>query len=126
MSELTDHYRRLLGLDAAWEVTKVDFQPDEKRVEIAIVYVGGRLVYPGCGESCSQADKGEERSRRHLDTMQFETRIRAAAPRSDCRACGVRRWPSPGRASIPDSRFSSRPVRDGGRIVVRGHEVLRV
>jgi transposase len=90
MSELTEHYRRLLGLDNAWELTKVDFQPDEKRVEITIVHIGGRLVCPGCGQSCTQADKGEERSWRHLDTMQFETRIRAAVPRSDCRACGVK------------------------------------
>lgn len=90
MSELTEHYRRLLGLDAAWEVGRVDFQPDEKRVEITVAHGGGRLACPECGRSCARADTGNERTWRHLDTMQFETRIRAAIPRSDCPACGVK------------------------------------
>ena len=84
MSELTEHYRRLLGLDEAWRVAKVDFRPDEKRVEIAVEHVGGRLVCPECGGSCTQADAAEERSWRHLDTMQFTTKVVARLPRGRC------------------------------------------
>lgn len=90
MNELTEHYRRLLGLDEAWQVAKVDFRPEEKRVEITVEHGGSRLTCPGCGASCSQADKADERTWRHLDTMQFETRIRAAVPRCRCPACGVK------------------------------------
>jgi transposase len=90
MNELTEHYRRLLGLDEAWRVGAVDFRPDEKRVEITVAHVGGRLLCPECGASCSQADMADQRSWRHLDTMQFETRIRAAVPRCRCPACGVK------------------------------------
>lgn len=90
MSELTEHYRRLLGLDEAWRVTGVDFRPDEKRVEIAVAHGGGRLTCPECTASCPQADTAEERTWRHLDTMQFETRIRAAVPRCRCPQCGVK------------------------------------
>src|SRR5436190_2065304 len=42
MSELTEHYRRLLGLDEAWQVAKVDFRPEEKRVEITVEHGGAR------------------------------------------------------------------------------------
>jgi transposase len=90
MSELTEHYRRLLGLDESWRVANVALQPLEKRVEITVEHVGGRLTCPECGAGGPQADRAEERTWRHLDTMQFETRIRAAVPRCRCPACGVK------------------------------------
>ena len=68
----------------------VDLRPQEKRVEIAVEHVGGRLTCPECGTSGPQADQAERRSWRHLDTMQFETRITAAVPRCGCPACGVK------------------------------------
>lgn len=52
MSDLTEHYRRLLGLDEAWRVTRVDFRPDEKRVEIGVAHGGVRLTCPECSASC--------------------------------------------------------------------------
>ena len=35
-------------------------------------------------------DHAPERTWRHLDTMQFETRVVAWTPRADCKACGVK------------------------------------
>lgn len=90
MSELTEHYRRLLGLEQTWRVAAVDFQPDAKRVEIKLEHGGGMLMCPECGVACSQADLADERTWRHLDTMQFETRLRARVPRSQCDRCGVK------------------------------------
>ncbi len=81
MSELREQYQRLPGLDESWRVARVDLRPQEKRVEIAVEHVGGRLTCPECGASGPQADQAERRSWRHLDTMQFETRITAAVPR---------------------------------------------
>ena len=90
MSELTDHYRVLLGLDASWRVEQVDFSLPEKKVEIAVVHAGGGLCCPDCGTACSRADLAPERQWRHLDTMQFQTVIRARIPRADCPSCGVK------------------------------------
>jgi len=90
MSKLTEHYRLLLGLDASWEVSEVSLSLEGKRVEIALQYAGGRVVCPDCGGSCTIADHGPEREWRHLDTMQFETILRARVPRSKCAACGVK------------------------------------
>lgn len=90
MSELTKHYRLLLGLDAAWEVSNVDLSLKENRVDILLTHLGGSVGCPECGESCSIADHAPERTWRHLDTMQFETRLRARTPRANCPACGVK------------------------------------
>jgi transposase len=90
MSELTEHYRVLLGLDANWRVEQVDFSLEEKKVEIRLSHIGGSLCCPECGASCPQADLAPERQWRHLDTMQFQTVIRARIPRSKCPQCGVK------------------------------------
>ena len=66
MSELTEHYRVLLGLDANWRVEQVDFSLEEKNVEIRLAHVGGSLCCPECGSSCPQADLAPERQWRHL------------------------------------------------------------
>ena len=90
MSKLTEHYRQLLGLDASWEVSEVSLSLEEKRVEIALVHRGGRVICPECDAKCSIADHAPERTWRHLDTMQFETVLRARTPRTKCKTCGVK------------------------------------
>jgi transposase len=90
MSELTRHYSVLLGLDTAWEVSEVSLSLEEKRVEILVTHKGGAVACPECGVECSIADHAPERTWRHLDTMQFETRLRARVPRASCQACGVK------------------------------------
>jgi len=90
MSELTNHYRMLLGLDSSWRVDRVDFSLEAKKVEIALVHVGGPLTCAECGATCSQADLAPERQWRHLDTMQFQTILHARVPRAQCSVCGVK------------------------------------
>lgn len=90
MSELTKHYALLLGLDKAWRVSDVHLATGLKRVEIALDPTGTPLVCPDCGKTCPGYDMGEERAWRHLDTMQFETRITARVPRCKCPDCGVK------------------------------------
>ncbi len=90
MSDLSDHYRLLLGLDAAWVVSDVSLCLEDKRVEILLEHRGGRGKCPECGVECSIADHAPERTWRHLDTMQFETRLRARTPRVNCQVCGVK------------------------------------
>lgn len=90
MNKLTEHYRQLLGLDASWEVSGVSLSLEEKRVEIVLRRRGGAVVCPKCGAECGIADHTPERTWRHLDTMQFETILRARVPRAKCKACGVK------------------------------------
>jgi len=90
MNTLKQHYRQLLGLDAAWEVSDVTLCVEEKRIEILLRHRGGKVECPECGALCSIADHAPERSWRHLNTMQFETHLRARVPRSNCKSCGVK------------------------------------
>lgn len=90
MNDLKTHYRLLLGLDEAWDVQDVDLDLEANRVEIRLEYVGKQLCCPECQASCPRADTAPARRWRHLDTMQFETIIEAAIPRSKCAQCGVK------------------------------------
>ena len=91
MSDLNRHYSELLGLDDSWQVDDVDLELTASRVVIRISHRGGRLICPECGDGNSgQADRGPERTWRHLDTMQFTTELRARIPRSRCPDCGVK------------------------------------
>ena len=90
MDTLDHHYRLLLGLDDSWQVVSVDLLPEHNRVEIRIRHLGGKVACPECQGACSIADHAPERQWRHLDVMQFETRILSSTPRSRCETCGVK------------------------------------
>lgn len=88
---LNDHYSLLLGLDKHWEVERVDLQLAAKRVRIDLRHVrGAALSCPQCQNACTIFDHAPEREWRHLDTMQFETVLRARVPRCQCADCGVK------------------------------------
>ena len=90
MNELNNHYCMLLGLNEAWQVKTVDLSMESKSVLIHLEHRTGPLTCPECGAVCTQADMAPERSWRHLDTMQFETILKARVPRCDCQKCGVK------------------------------------
>jgi transposase len=90
MNTLEKHYRLLLGLNEEWHVASVDLSLENSRVEIRLQHAGGRVECPECGGSCSRADYAPERTWRHLDTMQFETILKARTPRAKCKKCGVK------------------------------------
>lgn len=104
MNELHEHYRLLLGLDAQWQVQDVKLSLEARRVEIELAHAGGKLKCPECGNECSRHDLAPERTWRHLDTMQFESLIRARAPRCNCPACGVKTVSIPW--AVPHGRFT--------------------
>ena len=74
MESLAEHYERLLGLDGDWQV----FDVEEQRVAIRLESVAGaEFCCPECGEKRSLKDHAKQREWRHMDTMQFETVMRA-------------------------------------------------
>lgn len=88
---LHHHYQLLLGLDNQWEVEGVDLNMAAKAVTISLRHVGkAGVVCSGCQSTCGIFDHAPERQWRHLDTMQFETVLKARVPRSQCRSCGVK------------------------------------
>ena len=111
-NELQKHYGQLLGIGSPWEVKTVALKLADKRVEIELAWQWGAAAScPECGRKCSIHDSAPERTWRHLDTMQFETLIRARVPRADCSEHGVKTmkvpWAAPaGRFTLLFERFA--------------------
>jgi transposase len=77
----------------------------EKQVDIELGWQWGAAAKcPECSRECSIHDSAPERTWRHLDTMQFETLIRARVPRADCPEHGVKTMKVPWAA--PQGRFT--------------------
>lgn len=104
MTNLNEHYFQLLGLDDDWQVDCVDLAMMDKTVTIRLSFCGDRPTCPECDGSCNLKDHAPERTWRHLDTMQFETRIVARTPRVKCESCGVKTCAVPWAAK--SSRFT--------------------
>jgi len=90
-NELQRHYGLLLGIQSPWQVKDVKLELEQKPVEIELVWgAGAKGSCPVCGQECSVYDDAPERTWRHLDTMQFQTVIRARVPRIECEVDGVK------------------------------------
>jgi transposase len=99
-NELRNHYGLLLGIEKPWQVEEVNLHLESKKVELLLVWSPGHKAQcPVCGQECGLYDLAPERTWRHLDTMQFETIIRARTPRVECPTDGVKTiqvpWPEP-------------------------------
>lgn len=130
-NELHRHYALLLGVQSPWSVRDVKLDLAARKVEIALEWArGSRVPCPQCGASCPIADHGPERTWRHLDTMQFETLIRARVPRSQCPEHGVKTiavpWAGPGsRFTLLFERFAIE-VLQASRSFRQAAELLRL
>jgi len=97
-------YRRILGLEAPWDVVDVELDVDGQEVHVHVQHRGTALRCPECQAKCAAYDH-RRRSWRHLDTCQFKTILVADVPRVECAEHGVRTvavpWAEPG------SRFTA-------------------
>lgn len=97
-------YQALLGLNTPWYVARVDLQLKQGEVHVWVEHGESRWTCPECSEVCPLYDHAEERTWRHLDTMQFTTLLHARAPRVSCDDHGVRQVKLPW--AEPKSRFT--------------------
>jgi transposase len=92
---ISSHYQQLLGLPSSWKVEHVDLSLGEKRVVIELRHKDKKVACPVCGEMCSIYDHTGEEKWRHLDTMQFETILKARLPRCQCPEHGIKTIQAP-------------------------------
>jgi len=87
---LKEHYGQLLNLVHPWMVADVELDTEKLGITIHVATVSGeKIPCPTCGKPCSKEDHREERSWRHLDTMQFTTTIVCRTPRISCPEHGI-------------------------------------
>lgn len=85
-----EFFEKLLGFGPDWGVASIDLLDDGSTVELGLEHRReGAVECPECGRVCALHDHARERRWRHLDMLQYETRIRARIPRCDCPECGV-------------------------------------
>ena len=100
-----EFFEKLLGFGPDWGVGSIELMDGGSVVELALEHRrAGRVECPGCGELFPLHDHARERKWRHLDMLQYETRIRASIPRCDYPECGVRQIEVPW--ATPNARFT--------------------
>jgi transposase len=94
-----------LGLTPPWTVTRSDFDPDAKRLDIQIDFTpGSRFPCPNCGAADCPAYDTERMTWRHLNFFQYQAWLNARVPRLRCDTCGIRKAHVPW--ARPDSGFT--------------------
>jgi transposase len=80
-----------LGLKPPWQVSSLEFNLDQKRLDIKIDFLkGSTFSCPECGQIDLKAYDTVEKSWRHLNFFQHETYLTVRVARIDCPKCGVR------------------------------------
>ena len=99
-------YRRILGIEAPWQVDTVELKLEAGEVHVCLVH-RDRMKWPcpECGLACKLYDHQTERQWRHLDTCQYRTILHAEPPRSACPEHGARVVKLPW--AEPSSRFTA-------------------
>ncbi len=90
MMEIEEHYGQLLGVQSPWDICSVDLKISEQRVDIIVEYGDNEGPCPECGTISPKHDDRNERTWRHLDTMQFATYLHCKVPRVRCKTHGVK------------------------------------
>ena len=88
--EIEEHYNHLLGIQSPWQISDVDLDIQEQRVDIDIEYADDVGPCPECGAISPKHDDRNKRSWRHLDTMQFSTYLHCQLPRVRCKTHGAK------------------------------------
>jgi transposase len=101
----TELYAQILGLGKPFSVARVELSVAKGNVGIWVEHeAGARFGCPECNADCAVYDHAEERTWRHLDTMQLQTLLHARIPRVNCSEHGVRQVRVPW--AEPKSRFT--------------------
>jgi transposase len=94
-----------LGLTAPWTVSRSDFHPSARRLDIEIDFApGSRFACPTCGAADCPAYDTERMTWRHLNFFQHQAYLNARVPRVRCDRCGVKTATVPW--ARPDSGFT--------------------
>lgn len=79
-----------LNLQEPWIVKKIEFNKEEKRLDIWIDFIpGSKFLCPECGEVEKSVHDTSEKIWRHLNFFQNKTYLHCRVPRVICNSCGV-------------------------------------
>ena len=117
-----------LALTPPWTVSRSDFDPEARRLDVQIDFApGSRFACPACGAADCPAYDTERKTWRHLNFFQHQAYLNARTPRIRCDACGIKTvtvpWARPGSGftllfeALVMTMLSAMPVAAVARIV---------
>jgi transposase len=78
-------FQRALGLQEPWQVVDVQFDAEQRRLDLRIDFPrGSRFTCPECGREGCEVHDTEEKTWRHLDFFQHQAYLTARVPRVSC------------------------------------------
>ena len=77
--EIEAHYGQLLGVHSPWDISSVDLNLGEQKVDIIVEYTDTEGLCPECGATCPKHDDRQARTWRHLE----KTRVRKPGSESN-------------------------------------------
>lgn len=90
-----DFFSKVLAVEKPWRLTSVNFEAEKGRIVLRLAYHGSYTKYcPECGGRCPGYDT-QERTLRHLDTLQYKTFLKVKVPRVNCADHGIRQMQLP-------------------------------
>lgn len=89
MKATKEHYNRLLELPSQWTVIEIDERLENNELHLVISYQEEEGECPKCGVMSPVYDHQQERSWRHMDTMQYQCYLHGCTPRVKCAQHGV-------------------------------------
>lgn len=79
-----------LNLQEPWNVKKIEFNKDERKLDIWIDFVpGSKFECPECGKRDNPVYDTSDKIWRHLNFFQNKTYLHCRVPRVSCELCGV-------------------------------------
>ncbi len=94
-----------LALTPPWTVSRSDFDPEARRLDVEIDFAAGsRFACPTCGAAGCPAYDTERKTWRHLSFFQHQAWLNARVPRIRCDVCGIKTATVPW--ARPDSGFT--------------------
>jgi transposase len=96
--EVQQLFEKALGLVAPWKVTRSQFDPEAKRLDLFLDFErGARFLCPDCGAADCPVHDTEDKEWRHLNFMQCPLYLHARVPRIAARRTACARSSSRGR-----------------------------
>lgn len=101
----TEIFAQILHIVTPWSVSSIAVDDSQCQVTITIEWPKGRRgICPACQSECPIHDHRDERTWRHLDTMEYKTLLVCSLPRTSCKEHGIKSMTTPW--AEPKSRFS--------------------
>ena len=85
-----DLFKKALNINDPWQLTNIDFNPDENRMDLYLDFIlGTGFECPVCNRpECSVYDT-KEKVWRHLNFFQYKAFLHCRVPRVECTQCGI-------------------------------------